>query len=66
MCASIWVFSLNFEELSPWPFFLRDNFNSSAGLAQSRGLAQTLYKWNMELHNMDKAQSAGFMQHLHY
>ena len=38
------VFSLNFEgdKLSPWPFFLRDNFNCSAGLAQWRGLAQTL------------------------
>ena len=36
MCASIRVFSLNFEV----DHFLRDNFNFSVGLAQWRGLAQ--------------------------
>ena len=37
-------FSLNFEgdKLSPGRFFFKDNFNCSAGLAQWRGLAQTL------------------------
>ena len=41
MCTSYRVFSLNFEggKFSP---FLRDNFNCRAGLAQWRGLAQTL------------------------
>ena len=44
MSASVRVFSLNFEgdKLSPWPFFLRDNFNCGVGLAQWRGPAQTL------------------------
>ena len=37
--------------MSPWSFFLRDNFNISAGLAQWRGLAQTLHhKQNIFVH----------------
>ena len=39
MCASSRVFSLNFVPLA---VFQRDNSNCSAGLAQWRGLAQTL------------------------
>ena len=45
MCFLSSFFSLNLvgDKLSLWPFFLRDNFNCSAELAQWRGLAQTLY-----------------------
>ena len=44
MCASFRVFSLNFEgdKLSPWPFFKGTIPIAGAGLAQWRGLAQTL------------------------
>ena len=43
MCASFRVFFLNFEgDKFPLADILRDNFNYSAGLAQWRGLAQTL------------------------
>ena len=44
MCASFWVFSPKFwrGQIVPLAIFLRDNFSCSAGLAQWRGLAQTL------------------------
>ena len=44
MCASFWAFSPKFwrGQIVPLAIFLRDNFNCSAGLAQWRGLAQTL------------------------